>query len=74
VGTAAPGGDGTAGADGAAKPSMHEVFGPGGFLEKCMTGGFAASADSGEYEYRQAQLEMAELVHDAFEKHHHAIV
>ena len=74
MGTAAPGGDGTVGADGAAKPSMHEVFGPGGFLEKCMAGGFAASADSGEYEYRQAQLEMAELVHDAFEKHHHAIV
>src|SRR2546425_7885143 len=23
-----------------AKPSMQEVFGPGGFLEKCMQGGF----------------------------------
>ena len=46
-------------------PSMREVFGPGGFLEKCMLGG---------YEHRGGQLEMAEVVHDAFEKHHHAIV
>ena len=47
------------------KPSMQEIFGPGGFLEKCMYGG---------YEHRQGQLEMAEMVHDAFETHHHAIV
>ncbi|GAC1625737.1 MAG: ATP-dependent DNA helicase [Candidatus Acidiferrum sp.] len=47
------------------KPSMHDVFGPGGFLEKCMIGG---------YEHRRGQLEMAEMVHDAFETHHHAIV
>jgi ATP-dependent DNA helicase DinG len=47
------------------KPTMHDVFGPGGFLEKCMIGG---------YEHRQGQLEMAEMVHDAFETHHHAIV
>src|SRR5579863_1306899 len=47
------------------KPSMQEIFGPGGFLEKCMYGG---------YEHRQGQLEMAEIVHDAFETHHHAIV
>jgi ATP-dependent DNA helicase DinG len=46
-------------------PSMREVFGPGGFLEKCMLGG---------YEHRSGQLEMAEVVHEAFEKHHHAIV
>ena len=46
-------------------PSMRDVFGPGGFLEKCMLGG---------YEHRRGQLEMAELVHDAFEKHHHAIL
>src|SRR2546423_1453314 len=46
-------------------PSMREVFGPGGLLERCMTAG---------YEHRPAQLEMAELVHDAFESHHHAIV
>jgi ATP-dependent DNA helicase DinG len=48
-----------------AKPSMHDVFGPEGFLERCMIGG---------YEHRPAQLEMAERVHDAFETHHHAIL
>jgi len=53
---------------------MKEVFGPGGFLEKCMKGGFDRSVVSSDYEYRAAQLEMAELVHDAFETHHHAIV
>lgn len=47
------------------KPSMHEIFGPGGFLEKCMIGG---------YEHRAAQLQMAEAVDDAFENHHHAIL
>ena len=46
-------------------PSMQEVFGPGGLLERCMTAG---------YEHRPAQLEMAELVHDAFQSHRHAIV
>ena len=53
---------------------MQEVFGPGGFLEKCMKGGFDRSVVSSDYEYRAAQLEMAELVHDAFASHHHAIV
>jgi len=48
-----------------AQPTMAAIFGPGGFLEKSMIGG---------YEHRPAQLEMAEAVHDAFEKHHHAIV
>jgi ATP-dependent DNA helicase DinG len=52
-------------ADGPEKPTMRDVFGPGGFLEKCMYGG---------YEHRPAQLEMAEMVHDAFETHHHVIV
>jgi ATP-dependent DNA helicase DinG len=47
------------------KPSMGEVFGPSGLLERCMVGG---------YEHRRAQLEMAELVQDAFDKHHHVIV
>jgi ATP-dependent DNA helicase DinG len=56
------------------KPSMQEVFGPGGFLEKCMMGGFDRATVTADYEYRPAQLEMAELVHDAFETHHHAIV
>ncbi len=48
-----------------AKPSMQDVFGPGGLLERCMIGG---------YEHRQAQLEMAEQVHDAFETRHHIVV
>ena len=47
------------------KVSMQEVFGAGGLLERCMLGG---------YEHRRAQLQMAELVQDAFENHHHAIV
>ncbi len=47
------------------KPTMHEVFGPGGLLERCMIGG---------YEHRRAQLQMAELVQDAFENHHHVVV
>ena len=47
------------------QPSMREVFGPGGLLERCMIGG---------YEHRRAQLEMAELVHDAFEERHHVVV
>src|SRR6516225_5814455 len=57
-----------------AKASMKEVFGPGGFLEKCMKGGFDRSVVSSDYEYRAAQLEMAEVVHDAFATHRHAIV
>ncbi len=57
-----------------ARPSMQEVFGPGGFLEKCMVGGFDRLAVNSDYEYRPGQLEMAEMVHDAFEKRHHAIV
>src|SRR5260370_16868973 len=55
-----------------AKPSMQEVFGPGGFLEKCMKGGFDPATVSSDYEHRPGQLEMAEMVHDAFESHHHA--
>ena len=62
------------GADQTAKPSMREVFGPGGFLEKCMTGGFDRSTVASDYEHRPGQLEMAELVHDAFETRHHAVV
>lgn len=44
---------------------MRAVFGPGGLLERSMIGG---------YEHRAAQLEMAEVVHDAFQSRHHAIV
>ena len=47
------------------KPSMAEIFGPGGLLDKCMIGG---------YENRPGQLQMAEAVDDAFENHHHAIL
>jgi ATP-dependent DNA helicase DinG len=47
------------------KISMHEVFGPGGLLERCMIGG---------YEHRRGQLEMAELVQEAFESRHHVVV
>jgi ATP-dependent DNA helicase DinG len=50
---------------GSRTPSMRDVFGPGGFLERCMIGG---------YEHRPAQLEMAERVHEAFATHHHAIL
>ena len=46
-------------------PSMEQIFGPGGFLERSMIGG---------YEHRPAQLQMAEAVHDAFQKHHHTVV
>ncbi len=49
----------------AAAPTMQEIFGEGGLLEKCMMGG---------YEHRGAQVQMAEAVHDAFESHHHAII
>jgi ATP-dependent DNA helicase DinG len=53
------------GQGGAGKPSMEDVFGPSGLLDRCMMGG---------YEHRPGQLEMARAVDDAFEKHHHAIV
>jgi ATP-dependent DNA helicase DinG len=49
----------------AAIPSIAEVFGPGGLLEKAMPAG---------YEHRASQLEMAELVEEAFAGHQHAIV
>ncbi len=43
---------------------MAEVFGPGGLLEKCHPG----------YEFRRSQLEMAEILEEAFVGKHHAIV
>jgi ATP-dependent DNA helicase DinG len=49
----------------AVQVDMRDVFGPGGLLERSMIGG---------YEHRVAQLEMAEMVHDAFQTRHHAIV
>jgi ATP-dependent DNA helicase DinG len=60
------GGDRAAsGGPSAIQVDMKEVFGPGGLLERSMIGG---------YEHRPAQLEMAEIVHDAFQTRHHAIV
>src|SRR4029077_2320093 len=47
------------------RPSMQDIFGPGGLLERCRIGG---------YEHRRAQLLMAELVQDAFQAHHHVVV
>jgi ATP-dependent DNA helicase DinG len=47
------------------RPKMEQIFGPGGFLDKCMIGG---------YEHRPGQLQMAEAVNDAFENHHHVVV
>jgi ATP-dependent DNA helicase DinG len=44
--------------------SMAEIFGPGGLLEKCHSG----------YEFRRSQLEMAELVEEAFRTKQHAIL
>jgi ATP-dependent DNA helicase DinG len=53
------------GSNDSGKPTMRDIFGPGGLLDRCMIGG---------YEHRPAQLEMAEAVNDAFVSHHHAIV
>src|SRR6202790_2917966 len=47
------------------QPTIREIFGPGGALEKCMPEG---------YEHRPSQLEMAELVESAFRNKRHAIV
>ncbi len=46
-------------------PTMAEIFGPGGLLEKCMPAG---------YEHRRSQLEMAELVDEAFRTKQHLLV
>jgi ATP-dependent DNA helicase DinG len=48
-----------------AQPTMAEIFGPGGTLERYMPGG---------YEHRPSQLEMAELVEAAFREKRHVIV
>jgi ATP-dependent DNA helicase DinG len=47
------------------EPSIAEIFGPGGALEKCMPDG---------YEHRPSQLQMAEMVEAAFREKRHAIV
>ncbi len=47
------------------KPTIAEIFGPGGAIEKYMPEG---------YEHRPSQLEMAELVEAAFQEKRHLIV
>jgi ATP-dependent DNA helicase DinG len=47
------------------RPTIAQIFGPGGALEKCMPEG---------YEHRPTQLEMAELVEAAFAEKRHLIV
>src|SRR5579872_407823 len=47
------------------KPTIAEIFGPGGAIEKYMPAG---------YEHRRSQLEMAELVEAAFQEKRHLIV
>src|SRR5260370_14142491 len=76
VGRNAPEGAADAPANDSAKPSMREAFGPGGFLEKCMLAGFDPHRVRGHmgYQYRPAQLEMAELGHGSFQAPQHAIV
>ena len=49
----------------APKPTIAAVFQPGGLLEKSMRAG---------YEHRASQLEMAEIVEEAFASKQHAIV
>src|SRR5579859_3302395 len=46
-------------------PTMADVFGPGGMIEKCMPAG---------YEHRRSQLCMAELVEEAFRNKRHLLV
>jgi ATP-dependent DNA helicase DinG len=47
------------------RPAIAEIFGPGGHLEKAMPAG---------YEHRRSQLEMAELVEEAFRGKRHLMV
>jgi ATP-dependent DNA helicase DinG len=50
---------------GLTQPTIAEIFGPGGAVEKCMPEG---------YEHRPSQLEMAEMVEAAFREKRHVIV
>ncbi|HVB97770.1 MAG TPA: ATP-dependent DNA helicase [Candidatus Dormibacteraeota bacterium] len=45
-------------------PTLQEIFGPGGLLERCHPG----------YEFRPSQLAMAQMVEQAFEKRRHLVV
>ncbi len=51
--------------DSDAGPTIHQIFGPGGMLAKCIPQG---------YEHRRSQLEMAEILEQAFQQKKHAIV
>jgi ATP-dependent DNA helicase DinG len=44
--------------------TMADIFGAGGMLEKCHAG----------FEFRRSQLEMAEMVEEAFEKRRHVLI
>src|SRR6202522_4125236 len=46
-------------------PTIADIFGPGGLLERCLGAG---------YEHRRSQLEMAEIVEEAFQNKRHALV
>jgi ATP-dependent DNA helicase DinG len=47
------------------RPTIKDIFGPGGLLKQCMPQG---------YEHRRSQLEMAQILEKAFQKRQHAIV
>ena len=64
-GRAGTGASAAAAQAGEARPAIAEIFGPGGHLEKAMPAG---------YEHRRSQLEMAELVEEAFRAKRHLIV
>jgi ATP-dependent DNA helicase DinG len=46
-------------------PTIADIFGPRGLLERCLGAG---------YEHRRSQLEMAEIVEEAFQNKRHALV
>ena len=46
-------------------PTIADIFGPRGLLERCLGPG---------YEHRRSQLEMAEIVEEAFQNKRHALV
>ena len=46
-------------------PTIADIFGPRGLLERCLGSG---------YEHRRSQLEMAEIIEEAFQNKRHALV
>jgi len=53
---------------------MQEVFGPGGFLERCMQGGIDRAAVGGRLRNTGRRNWRWRMVHDAFETSYHAMV